>query len=522
MTNNRNRSQGRKKSLFPSKSVVPDGSTFDFVDDGTNWKISFEDLTDSLGVTGTIVQAGDPTGIAVLDIQGSVNNVRNLEPGVGISASLSPENGIALGLNVASDNSGASVIEDVSADTLQFRSILAGNGIGVGIVGQSIQISQIDTPVTTKTVVVSQLSDFPDDIGGVITLANDTEYLLINDVTTTARFELGSKNSIRSGSQTLTTLTYSGTGAMFTGDNVQFKSFGMVYSCVNGSLYDITGSDSIIQLVESSCSVDDIGTIENVNFVRFSSVSWIQLISGGLLLSGTINTVFIESQIVLNLNGSFIDFGSVVLDNFIGDRIFVQDSQPSSVLLDGAVDSANIASGGLGSLSLCRFAGSGNTLNGISVDDVRWAFAANSGIPDTNPSGMCSVSGNSTETVISSSNTPVKMAATFTENLASWFETTSDGRITYIGESPISVSIDFSTSVEAAAGGLISITIYPALNGSVITTAGKSGTVSGNVSASITGLWRQVLQPNDYVEIWGENNDDTVNLVLVQAVLRVA
>ena len=75
------RSQGRKKSDFVAKTSVDAGAYVDYFVNGTNYKIAYSDFLAGLGVTGTIVQAGDPTGIAVLDIDGTVNKIRNIESG---------------------------------------------------------------------------------------------------------------------------------------------------------------------------------------------------------------------------------------------------------------------------------------------------------------------------------------------------------------------------------------------------------------------------------------------------------
>jgi len=96
-----------KKSDFTGKTLIPSGSTFDFVINGSNFKILDTDFFAALGVTGTIVQDGAVAGTPVLDTQGTVNNIRNLEDGSGVKSSVSPENGITLEHNFTFDSSGA-------------------------------------------------------------------------------------------------------------------------------------------------------------------------------------------------------------------------------------------------------------------------------------------------------------------------------------------------------------------------------------------------------------------------------
>ena len=91
---------GTKKSDFVADTVVADTSTFDFVINGENKKITKANLLTALGVTGTISQDGAVSGTPVLDVSGSPNFlIRNIEDGPGIVTSVSPENGLTIGLS---------------------------------------------------------------------------------------------------------------------------------------------------------------------------------------------------------------------------------------------------------------------------------------------------------------------------------------------------------------------------------------------------------------------------------------
>ena len=54
--------------------------------------------------------------------------------------------------------------------------------MSVGASGNTIQIALSGAPVSTKTVIVTEASDFPTPSAGVITLAADTDYLISNDI----------------------------------------------------------------------------------------------------------------------------------------------------------------------------------------------------------------------------------------------------------------------------------------------------------------------------------------------------
>ena len=138
-----------KKSEFVGTSTIADSATFDFVIDGQNLKIPKSDFLAALGVTGTISQEGAVTGTPVLDVSGGTDNkIRNLEQGLGMTISLSPENGISLAPNLVAGTN-VSIVDDGS------------NGLEI-----SAAVGEV-----ANTVIVQDKDDFPAPSGGVITLA---------------------------------------------------------------------------------------------------------------------------------------------------------------------------------------------------------------------------------------------------------------------------------------------------------------------------------------------------------------
>ena len=136
------RANGRRKSQFVAKATVEAGSYLDYVVNGTNYRISYDNFVSNLGVTGSIVQAGAVTGTAVLDKQGSVNNIRNIENGSGIAANVSPQNGVLVSHNFSSDSTGAPIFLNTTASSPVFASLVGGNGITVTPTDNYITITQ--------------------------------------------------------------------------------------------------------------------------------------------------------------------------------------------------------------------------------------------------------------------------------------------------------------------------------------------------------------------------------------------
>ena len=138
------RAQGRKKSDFVAKATVEAGGYLDYVVNGTNYKISYDNFVSGLGVTGSIVQTGAVTGTAVLDIDGSINKIRNIENGSGILANVSAENGLILSHNFTASADGLPILLNTAAASPTIASIVAGAGISIATVNDSgIEITSI-------------------------------------------------------------------------------------------------------------------------------------------------------------------------------------------------------------------------------------------------------------------------------------------------------------------------------------------------------------------------------------------
>ena len=146
------RSQGRKKSNFVAKTSVDAGAFMDYFVNGTNYKISYTNFVGGLGVTGSITQTGAATGIAVLDIDGSVNKIRNIESGSGILASVSAENGLELKHNFSADSTGVPLLLNVTDATPDIASLVGGSGINVTSASNYVTIDAEAQPYAQVTV----------------------------------------------------------------------------------------------------------------------------------------------------------------------------------------------------------------------------------------------------------------------------------------------------------------------------------------------------------------------------------
>ncbi len=520
------RSQGRKKSNFPAATAIDGSSFLDFFVNGTNFKISKADFIAALGATGTIVQDGAVAGTPVLDVAGSVNNIRNIEDGSGIQSSVSPENGITIEHNFALDTVGVPLSNDFTLASPVFRSLIAGTGIAISGLGDEITIGVSTVPGTAKTVIVNSLDDFPSPVGSVITLEDETEYFLTNDVNVGLnRFVFGNDTVVRGSDSSVITLTYTGTGIMFTAVDAQCRIDKITLSCTNGTLLDISDSTNLllfqmIDMTVSSCDV--VGTIDGYGAVQINNVAFANIITNGITFANPIGAFVGQTIIGIIQAGTIFDLGTAVIGGFSLESSLFTLVGAGTFLLDGLTGSGNITSTGLGVAVNNRIGGAGTPLNNISPDDDQWEFALNDDIRDTRTDALISLQGNATETVIAVSGTTVLIAGTWdTSATPSQFTIDANGRATYTGPKDARLPITASVTIEPASGGSITVSACVAINGVVIPNSLRSSTASAGSPTSITVPWQETFEPTDFAEIFVANEDTTVNLIASSAIHRI-
>lgn len=519
--------QGIKKSEFNATQTIDAASTFDFVTtNGENIKITVENLLAALGVTGTIVQDGDVLGVPVLDTQGAVNNIRNLEPGSGISAAVSAENGIALSLNLSNGDGGVDLIEDDTADDLVIRNVQAGGGIAITIDDdtKSLIFAATGATVATKTQIVASLADLPTASGGFIDLVDDVDYFFAQDISTPTPIRIQGKTSLRAASTRSVQVLYTGVGTGFTtttGSSVKIQN--LSFGAPSGTLFDADGGGTgTLQLVEINIIAGpNMGNIANMLIFRLQSVAFEGINTNGLTFSGAHSNLAIGTVIGFLNAGTWFDLGAATFSQISINNAIVQTSAAGTTFLAGAAASANINAGSVGKVTNCSILGSAATISGITVDDDRWAFLDVDGVQNTRPDALLSMQANATATVITVATTPVLIAGTWVVEEDSQFTCTAAGRMTYNGTNPIKVPLISSISLAPVSGGSTSLSVYWAKNGTVITNSKRTATASSGAPTSITAPWQLQLTNGDYVECFVANNDTTANVLVSSAIAEV-
>ena len=251
-------------------------------------------------------------------------------------------------------------------------------------------------------------------------------------------------------------------------------------------------------------------------------MAWNAITTDGISLLNNITAFYMQDNLVTLNGGTFMDLGTATLEGFTLTNPFVILAG-GTTFLSGAASSANINSGGLGSVLNGRFTGAGTILSTISPDDARWNFFVNDGIQDTRPDGLLSLDVIKTVT-IAAANTPVKIggvAADWIIERTSQMTGNTDGRLTYDGERTATLPILANISAEAASGTNKALTFYIAIDGSIVSNSSVSTTVSSGAPKNTTVPWQDALVNAQFVEVWVENNTDTTDVVVNTGILRL-
>lgn len=408
--------------------------------------------------------------------------------------------------------------KDISTATAGQVYVSIGGGAGVWA-----------TLAGDNLVLVNSASDFPAPVAGVITLEDEHQYVTTAPISVSDRFEWGDGSSITSNSILGPTLTYTGTGSMFSGDGKGFLLRDIQVDCPNGQVFNLTdsvggvGRTSISGVAILSCVTvgvfADLRSLVADNFTVISATNGITLSgSTGWLVASFLRTAMISTS------ASFIgiDYNAAVLSN-IEMQNLIMTAPAGAVGFSGAANNANVAVGSVATITNSTFLGGMTPVTGIDVEnDVRWFSEQNSAnVPDTKPDAMASLTANATNTEIVTGGVAVLVAGTWVDQRSSHYTVSTAGRITYVGEKPLAEPFEVILNMEPISGTNKNLSVQIFKNGSLITgTKMQALTNSGN-PLIFTTMWQLQLVQNDFLEVFVSNETDTVDVNVNDAIFRL-
>ena len=512
----------KKESQLTTASGFQTGDLITGLRGGVNVNFSFSDVYNAVIGFGTLNSVGVGTPVLQQPVAG-VNNYRSIESSKGVLAAVSAQNGIRIGSNFTQAGLGAKLIPDLTANQYALRSFLGGDSINVTESGSNIIINYAPSGSSLKTVTVSQMSDFPAPVGGVITLLNDTDYFLQADLSTSDRFIVGSSTTLRGPASQIVKLTYTGAGTMLTGVNPNFRVDRVTLACPNGTLLNMSSTlpTSIFQMIEANIeSCNSGGTISGIFICRIKGVAWEDIKTNGVTFTGANLNLVIDTGIAFLNGGAWFDLGTATFNVISIANLIVQTSAVGTFFLKGAASSANLNVGGFGTATNNRTFGSATPLSGISHDDSRWQFLENNAIPDTRPDALISFV-TPTTTVITTVNTPELITGTWTVDRESQMTATAGGRVTYNGERGATLPVTLTCGLEPLTGSNKDISIYLYKNGVKVAASKISTVVSAGGQKNQAIIWQDEWVEGDYYEAYVENNTDAIDIVVNNAIIRV-
>lgn len=378
----------------------------------------------------------------------------------------------------------------------------------------------------SNRVIVNSAADFPTVVAGKIPLAADTEYFIgSNAVTVPDEFTVAD-NVTFNGANGAALLTYTGTGNMFEGDGVGlFTIKNVALNAPTGKIFGITDTiqGTVINLLDYRIiSCTGLGTVTGVLAFVMEFGTVVDM-DQGIVLAGSISVISITKLFGFSTKATFkaVDLGTSAASTLEFTNMAL--SAPAGAFgISGLASNGNVTAGNIANVTNCEFLGGMTPLETITVDDVRWNFQDNSAnLPDTNPDALISLTSNVTETSIAAANTPVLAAGTWVVQSTSHYTGTAAGRATYNGEKDLTAPVTLQATISAASGTNKDVTIYVAENGAIISAARSTNRVGASDPRLFVIPWQVAFAETDFVELWVENNTDTVNLIVENAIMRV-
>lgn len=508
-----------KKSKFVEVLTAEQTDRFDFTRGTQNLAINFANLAAAMGVSGTLQTLGEITAIPVLYQNAGVNYIRNILAGSGIAVDASPQNGVEISHNFTVDNSGVPVMINEGSSSPIFRSIEGGTGINVSGSGNSIQIATSGVPASTKTVIIYGIDDFPAPIAGVITLLDDTEYLLQNDVSSANRYVFGNNTVLSGADDTLITLEYTGAGTMLTAadKNIVIKNLYLV--CTSGTLYNISSTTGFNRFRHyfGYVDCDNIGNLDNIGFCYLYSVIYF-ITTGGFSFTNNFAIVLFDtcSITIPSGTGNGFTLGTATFDFLTFDKgLFNINS--TGYIISGLAGSANINANGLGVILNSKNFGTAAISDNITQYDDRWEAQLNSVI--INSFDLVLATHAASTVTIAAAATPVIIGATWVTEDSHRFTTTAGGRWTYNGKGThVSVTASISADI-ATASDNVSFFLY--LNGVQITNSRITRLFAAGSIGNVVLIWDVELATSDYLELWVQNDDTNVDVNISKITMRI-
>lgn len=359
-------------------------------------------------------------------------------------------------------------------------------------------------------VLVKSAADLPAPVAGVITLVAGIEYEINGTITLANSINLNGC-TVKGDDSANDKLIYTGAGSLFTGDKTGNLRY-LTLTAASGSVFGINALGTPQNMLVQNCFFlgnNSIGTISGVGgTVFFSTVAYFVNTNGVTFQN--------DNNVVLS-NTLWDASNSNTYERFIGTFNVVQllggDRLTTSANSAKALDISGITSINAGSAKVIMFVGTGTYVVGSFTN--AWEVEAtglNTQKDDVAGGNMYLTV--PVATTFASAGVAVKaLGTTVSSNL---FRVTNpaNNRLTYTGSKTRSFQVSASMSITQPSSNRY-FSFFIAKNGVIIPESRQDvKVVNSTDQVSLTLACRVSLAPNDYVEVWVENQAATTTMTI--------
>lgn len=365
----------------------------------------------------------------------------------------------------------------------------------------------------SNRIFVSGLSDLPQPIGGVITLADGVTYDFTQEVDLLGDRLVGGRNTTILGASSESAKILS-TGLIGTALITSNYTMPIRHITLEADIiFDLDANGNPFQALDwygVNLVSDNIGRI--ADYSNFVASSMAFLGASGLVFDGTFGTVAFSASLFIGSTGTTIAIPATATISTRFRIIYSSVVTGSGLTGIDVSSSASIPVEGY-ILDTVNFSGAGTATSGVQYNDNKARFLECRGVINSASITGYYMNGNATATTIVATGTPVKVAGTTTTMSISQRFTNTDNRATYSGE----IARDFKilVSLTLTSGNNNQIGVYIAKNGVVLNdsemyvTANTAGRVENAVCQALT-----MLSNGDYIEVFVENNSAIIDVTV--------
>jgi len=334
-----------------------------------------------------------------------------------------------------------------------------------GLVKGDLEVQgSVYNAAASNIVYTNTIDDFPADVAGVITFEDGKEYWLNNAIVTDKRFAVatGESATLRSIDTTSHFLVYTGVGTMFSGTNIEKFIFNnAAVSCPNGTLMDFDGGSDVTSFVWFGGGViadcDSLGSLNDIAY--YHTTGTVIDCGQGLTLTDMTGVAIFQQRFENWKNEANSVFITIAGDNgnvTISNSFLETDSNEKALDIKAA---STVTGGSVSNVTFVkdRIFASGSK----DQTDTYWKFSDNPFQPDSRTIAQIGFQDNTAEVTIDQTGVPIKVnSASFSEDFAERFTTTSGGTVTYTGLESVITDVMAHLTMRPVSGVNIELGCY--------------------------------------------------------------